>query len=451
MIRFLMRNKTSILWLTLLVYVLHQTSLSNEDPEEFRTGRASVRVEQRMDEPHMYFHGVPADDDVHDDVAASSETSQRDKRRQLSAQAAAHAQRSKPEPEIRKEEEEEEEEEESRKTHKEGPRLKRILYWTKYFRAKHFQFGFGQWPFIHYKCPVDTCTATNDKSTLLDADVIVFHGPLTKKLPEVRLRNQIYVFVQKEPWLERSNKTLVAFNDVINLTMTYRADSDIVLPYGYVYRNHSAAIRRHPFVDPVAKRRSVAWPVSHCQTESRREVYAKELAKYIDVDVYGDCGDHVCPKDRNPECWEMFEREYRFLLAFENQACKDYVTEKAFRPLAHNIVPIVYGGADYDQLLPKHSFIDVRRYPDPKDLAKHLRYLTRNRTAYDEYFRWKDGGFEVETYKEALMAKAFCKLCAIAHNKHYKYRRYQDLRKWWVDGACSNNLLAKFKASWSRP
>ncbi|KAK2157689.1 hypothetical protein LSH36_186g00005 [Paralvinella palmiformis] len=333
MLRFLRRNKTSILWLAMLFYVTRQTSFLGRDP-----GR---------DRP----------------LPASSPP--------------AHGHRSGTEPEAN---------ESPEKSHPEGPRLKKILYWTR-----------------------------------------------------------------KEPWLEKSNKTLRAFNDVMNLTMTYRADSDIVLPYGYVFRNASypAGNRRHR-VDPLRKRRSIAWPVSHCETESKREGYARELAKYIDLDVYGDCGPLKCPKEQNPECWRMFERDYRFVLAFENQACRDYITEKAYRPLEHNIVPIVYGGANYRHLLPKHSFIDANDFPDPKELAKHLRHLAKNETAYNEYFAWKEGGFQVETYKEALMAKAFCKLCAIVHNKHYKYRRYRDLRKWWVDGACDNNILAKFKASWTR-
>jgi len=34
-----------------------------------------------------------------------------------------------------------------------------------------------------------------------------------------------------------------------------------------------------------------AWFVSHCHTSSQREKYVTELQKYIDVDIFGYCGE----------------------------------------------------------------------------------------------------------------------------------------------------------------
>ena len=42
--------------------------------------------------------------------------------------------------------------------------------------------------------------------------------------------------------------------------------------------------------------------------------------------------------------------------------CRDYVTEKFYNALMYNAVPVVYGGADYAQLAPKNSYIDVRDF-----------------------------------------------------------------------------------------
>ena len=327
------------------------------------------------------------------------------------------------------------------------PALKRILFWTKYFYSRQFQFGFGQWPFLHYKCPVNTCTATDDKSTLADADVLMFHGPLIRELPKTRRPKQLYVFVQKEPWLDKSAKTLHAYNDMMNLTMTYRTDSDILFPYGTTFTNHSLSGRKLG-IDPQARSRSIVWPVSHCETDSKRELYVKELQKYIDIDVYGECGNLVCSKQQNPECWQMFARNYRFVLSFENDVCKDYITEKAYRPLQHDIIPIVYGGADYKKLTPHHSVIDIKDYPNPKDLAKYLKYLSKNKEAYNDYLKWKINGLQVETYKEKLMVDAFCDLCALLHKKDYKFKRYKDLRKWWLNEACDRHAMDKIKALW---
>jgi hypothetical protein len=64
------------------------------------------------------------------------------------------------------------------------------------------------------------------------------------------------------------------------------------------------------------KKKSIAWFVSNCDSESKRELYVKELQKYIDVDVFGKCGHLKCSKDK--KCYEMIAKNYKFYLAFEN-------------------------------------------------------------------------------------------------------------------------------------
>ena len=64
---------------------------------------------------------------------------------------------------------------------------------------------------------------------------------------------------------------------------------------------------------------------------------------------------------------------YRFYLAFENSMCDDYVTEKLFDRLMsskHPLVPVVMGGADYAEIVPERSVIDVRDFEGPADLAR---------------------------------------------------------------------------------
>ena len=64
---------------------------------------------------------------------------------------------------------------------------------------------------------------------------------------------------------------------------------------------------------------------------------------------------------------------YKFYLSFENAYCNGYVTEKLSKYLmVYTIIPVVYGWADYSQVAPPHSVIDVRDFKSPKDLAKYL-------------------------------------------------------------------------------
>ena len=122
--------------------------------------------------------------------------------------------------------------------------------------------------------------------------------------------------------------------------MTYRRDSDVPLLYGKV-------VPRDPgepwqLKNLAKSRKLMAWFVGNCDTKSKRELYVKELQKYIDVDIYGKCGPLKCPDNpkvydprMNKECYDMLEQNYKFYLSYENIFCKDYVTEKLF-----NILPL---------------------------------------------------------------------------------------------------------------
>ena len=78
------------------------------------------------------------------------------------------------------------------------------------------------------------------------------------------------------------------------------------------------------------KTKMAAWFVSNCASHSRRMEMVKELQKYIDVEVYGDCGTKVCPRKHEEDCRQMAANKYKFYLSLENSLCLDYVTEKYY-------------------------------------------------------------------------------------------------------------------------
>ena len=142
----------------------------------------------------------------------------------------------------------------------------------------------------------------------------------------------------------------------------------------------------------------LAWFCSNCQTDGKREHYFKELAKYIDIDIYGKCGNKECLPRNSNRCNHILN-EYKFYLAAENSLCADYITEKFYRTLEMGLVPVVYGGADYAHFAPPHSYIHVANFPSPKDLADYLLLLDRNPGLYMEYFNWKEN-YEVKISPE---------------------------------------------------
>ncbi len=60
--------------------------------------------------------------------------------------------------------------------------------------------------------------------------------------------------------------------------------------------------------------------------------------------MYGSCGTLDGCRKKDASCLENLLRSYMFYLAFENSNCDGYITEKFWRTLKLNIVPVVMGG-----------------------------------------------------------------------------------------------------------
>ena len=120
------------------------------------------------------------------------------------------------------------------------------------------------------------------------------------------------------------------------------------------------------------------WTVSHCKTDNYREKYVEALRKFINVDIFGACSGVECPRKLQESCFASSGSHYWFYLAFENSNCPDYITEKLWRILDSNIVPVVMGGGNYTLDAPAKSLINVNDFSSVKELAEYLTYLTEN-------------------------------------------------------------------------
>ncbi|KAK7079190.1 Alpha-(1,3)-fucosyltransferase 7 [Halocaridina rubra] len=297
-------------------------------------------------------------------------------------------------------------------------------------------FGFGQAPFQLAKCEVDTCLTTGNRSlvSLKDYDAIIFHFRATspKDMPRSRYYHQRWIFEEIESSAYVFQDPAI-YNGLFNWTMTFRRDSDIVNAYGRIFKVGSpinATVTRINYAE--GKTKMAAWFVSNCYSKSSREKIVRKLQKHFEVDVFGRCGPYTCPHTK--QCYEFLEKNYKFYFSFENSLCKDYVTEKLFQILKYNIVPVVYGLADYDLTAPPDSFINVLDYPDLDSLAKYLKYLDSNDTAYSMYFRWK-GFFKIEN-GWSNTAQSFCDLCKKLHQDNTP-KVYDDINKWFIiQGNC---------------
>lgn len=124
-------------------------------------------------------------------------------------------------------------------------------------------------------------------------------------------------------------------------------------------------------------------------------------------------------------CGSSIEDDYRFYAAFENSICTEYVTEKFYRALDRNIIPLVYGGLNYTQHAPPHSFIDVADFESFEKLAEYLKFLENNPEEYVKYFWWK------KYYRVMNNQINLCAICVLLHTQHSQTRvhYYNDIKK----------------------
>lgn len=295
--------------------------------------------------------------------------------------------------------------------------LAEIIIWS----GRQLRLKEGTEYLANQHCP-DTCSITFNTSRAATAAAVVFlRSSDEMPVPAVRKPWQYYVFYSLEsPAIRKITQHENSF--FYNLTMSYRRDSDIYLGLNYQKRDVPFSLDLSTTLIRT-KKKAIAWFVSHCSTANRREEYVKKLQRYIQIDIYGRCGKFNCPHEH--ECYHMLQREYYFYLSFENNNCEDYITEKLYRILQHNVVPVVMGGSNYDAIVPPKSVINIKDFASTKALAEHLHKLMANPDMYLEHFAWKN------LYRKVNAHLGLCYLCSLLYKRPKLRKTYANLNYWW--------------------
>lgn len=284
-------------------------------------------------------------------------------------------------------------------------------------------------------CLFSNCICTADKSLLKTSSAVLFcttcesmgRGPPLNAAE--RPPNQTWVIISIEPphnHLYQDDFRHHMWKNTINWSMTYRLDSDILMPYGYLEtrpyvpnRNYSNIFRR--------KTKFAAWIVSHCGASSMRDSFVRRLQGYgLPIDVYGKCG-----KPLKENAIQLINNTYKFYLSLENSYCKDYVTEKFFNYFPLDTIVIARGGAEYGKLLPNDSFIDASQFKSIKELVNYLLLVNSSEEIYTGYMKRKD---RFITHKDYQLS--FCDLCAKLNKKDENRRVYHDIVDYIYSDQC---------------
>ncbi|MGH0126877.1 UNVERIFIED_CONTAM: hypothetical protein FKN15_032804 [Acipenser sinensis] len=280
-----------------------------------------------------------------------------------------------------------------------------ILWWS----ASLFPHFPGQTERID--CPRASCLVTKNRKVQLHKRTksIIFYGTDFRayEAPLPRLPHQTWALFHEESPM---NNYLLSHSPGIrlfNYTATFRRESDYPLSLQWLpsldYLTGPAVLLQ----EKNRWRRDGLAPVlymqSHCDVPSDRDRYVLELMKYIQIDSYGKClNNKKFPSQRLEDTstatmeddeFMSFVSRYKFHLALENGICRDYMTEKLWRPMYQGAVPVYRGSPSVLDWMPNnHSIVLIDDFPSPKDLADFLLSLDRNDAEYLRYLNYKQPG-----------------------------------------------------------
>ncbi|CAF0723527.1 unnamed protein product [Brachionus calyciflorus] len=287
------------------------------------------------------------------------------------------------------------------------------------------------------KCEYKNCEYTCDKINYLSkADALIFHlrdleiefkknftnfeiwlnstNQIPFKTTFDKLKNnheQIWIL-----WNDEARKIDRRFNwisQLFNWTLTYKTDAEI-------FEGQNA----------------ILWFVSNCKSKLRLKI-ALELSKFYPVHIYGRCNlsnnltqeefEKIYPfikifnyeKEsvycgKKSKCEKEKFQTYKYYIAFENNNCSSYISEKLWKSLKEQMIPIVLQPTrqSYENYqIPAKSFIHLEDYAfDVEKLGNHLRQIDNNFDIYYEHLKWT---LNYNTYIEAKQAEPhrMCQMC----------------------------------------
>lgn len=251
-------------------------------------------------------------------------------------------------------------------------------------------------------CPY-YCIFTGNRSLYNNSKAVIFFRTLST-IPPKKGENQLWIYFTFEPptqiWLPKKGNPWQKSLNMFDWIMSYRPNSEILVPFGRLTQIPATKqVDLNYSLIYLNKDREVAWVVSHCITDSRREMYVKELQKYIPVDVFGQCGAKLKENKKSGQekalyltkIKDIISKRYKFYLAFENSLCTHYTSEKLYGIYTSDnlMIPVARGDPNISQSLPEGTFISTYNFSSPRDLAQYLKYVGSSEKRYISYLKEK--------------------------------------------------------------
>lgn len=195
------------------------------------------------------------------------------------------------------------------------------------------------------------------------------------------------------------------------------------LPLYALYDDVKKLVNRHVDANIVlaGKKKFCCFIVSNDKCKIRNDFFFK-LSEYKQVDAAGKLFNNIGgPIENKLE----FIKDYKFVIAFENDSYPGYTTEKIFEPLQQNCIPIYWGDPLVSNDFNTRSFINCHEYPSFNDAIKRVIELDNNDDLYMQYLREPafTGDKLTEFVKEENIVKRLDEIIAFQRGHHFNIRK----------------------------
>ncbi|XP_029944250.1 alpha-(1,3)-fucosyltransferase 4-like [Salarias fasciatus] len=285
---------------------------------------------------------------------------------------------------------------------------------------------------------ISGCTVTGDRSMYNKADAVLMRHRDVITDEEAPLPPEPRPPAQKWIWFNVESPTNVPrpwkYEGIYNLTLTYREDSDIFVPLGYLIPKALLhKVPRASFAYPLSSSWNprpgfVAWVVSHWENRLERVHFYELLKDYIKIDLFGRAGTFTLPPGRDSVVQMI--RQYRFYLAFENAQHTDYITEKLWNAVQGGAIPVVLGPSrkNYERFLPPEAFIHVDDFPTVQELAQYLLKVKDSPSLIQMHLSWRE---DHSVYMTSLWGEFYCTACKAVRMRKGRINVVRNLTAWF--------------------
>lgn len=200
------------------------------------------------------------------------------------------------------------------------------------------------------------------------------------------------------------------------------------------------------------KEKFCAFVYSNGKLSNKRKEIFEKLSEYKKVDSGGKYLNNIGGNiGKTKQDKINFQKQYKFIIACENQSFKGYNTEKLLEAFASGGIPIYWGDIEINKIYNPKAFINCSTFKTLDDLKKKIIELDNNDVEYLKYlkepvfskeFNYQNENDNLEKFLDNIINKDYNEAKRVKMTKEYYifnfYRQYLRL-----DYIRNNFILAK--------